>query len=83
MVINLTMLLCILAGILSSVRTPRSVHGTATYRREYKNLRDKIANDLFNLFNETVFDNRVCRMIVYNFAYIKMQIDLNFALNEF
>ena len=55
----------IIASILDSVRTPKTPHGSVSYKREYKKLRDDTANDLFNLFNKTVFDDQVCQLLIF------------------
>ena len=45
--------------VLEQMQTPKSVHGTPAYKREFNKMRDTLIADLFKLFNETVFDNKL------------------------
>ena len=45
--------------VLDQIQTPKSVHGTPAYKREFNKMRDTLIADLFKLFNETVFDNKL------------------------
>ena len=45
--------------VLDQIQTPKSVHGTPAYKREFNKMRDTLTADLFKLFNETVFDNKL------------------------
>ena len=45
--------------VLDQFQTPKSVQGTPAYKREFNKMRDTLIADLFKLFNETVFDNKL------------------------
>ncbi|XP_065058722.1 germ cell nuclear acidic protein-like isoform X2 [Rhopilema esculentum] len=54
-------------GILDRVTTPKTPSGSVSYKRDFKKLRDQTAKELLDLFNETVFENKLPDInIVFN-----------------
>jgi len=46
-------------NILQRIQTPKSALGTPAYKREFNQIRNKTLKDIYKLYNETVFDNKL------------------------